>query len=458
MTKERIRLLLGIALPIAMQNLINFAVNLMDTVMLGQLGEVPLAASSLANQVFFIVTLVVYGIGGGANVLAAQFWGKKDKEAIHQILVYTYRMTAAIACVITVAAICFPRQIMRLFTRDAAVITMGADYLRIVAWSYLFFAATTVTLCVLRAVHIVRIAMILSAISLCVNIGLNYILIFGKCGMPVLGIRGAAIATLCARAVESILLLIYIYKKERKLNLWRLFFAGKKVQNNRPDLFRIYISTSVPVILNELFWALGEAAVAMILGRLGTEIVSANAIYANISELSGVVVSGMNSAACVLVGNVIGQGNRRQLMQDKKLFQRVSVIVGLLGMAIMLLCRGFVIDLYKVTDITKMYAGQIMLIGSVVELCRSVQTMNMMGILRGGGDVRFAMCNDLIFLWGFTIPCGLIAALVLKWPVMVVYMVLKLDQCLKIFTSEYRLRTDKWYHMELLGVVRENEQ
>lgn len=455
MTKERIRLLLGIALPIAMQNLINFAVNLMDTVMLGQLGEVPLAASSLANQVFFIVTLVVYGIGGGANVLAAQFWGKKDKEAIHQILVYTYRMTAAIACVITMAAICFPRQIMRLFTKDAAVITMGADYLRIVAWSYLFFAATTVTLCVLRAVHIVRIAMILSAISLCVNIGLNYVLIFGKCGMPVLGIRGAAIATLCARVVESILLLIYIYKKERKLNLWKLFSTDKNLLSDRPELFRIYISTSVPVILNELFWALGEAVVAMILGRMGTEIVSANAIYANISELSGVVVSGMNSAACVLIGNLIGAGNYGQLKKDKRLFRLTSVVVGLLGMIIMLFCRGFIADFYQVTEVTRVYAKQIMLIGAVVELCRSVQTMNMMGILRGGGDVRFAMYNDLIFLWCFTIPLGVIAALVLKWPVMYVYIVLKLDQCLKIFTSAYRLRGKRWIHLEMLTVSKE---
>ncbi|MDD3361507.1 MAG: MATE family efflux transporter [Hespellia sp.] len=455
MTKERIRLLLGIALPIAMQNLINFAVNLMDTVMLGQLGEVPLAASSLANQVFFIVTLVVYGIGGGANVLAAQFWGKKDKEAIHQILVYTYRMTAAIACVITMAAICFPRQIMRLFTKDAAVITMGADYLRIVAWSYLFFAATTVTLCVLRAVHIVRIAMILSAISLCVNIGLNYVLIFGKCGMPVLGIRGAAIATLCARVVESILLLIYIYKKERKLNLWKLFSTDKDLLGGRPELFRIYISTSVPVILNELFWALGEAVVAMILGRMGTEIVSANAIYANISELSGVVVSGMNSAACVLIGNLIGAGNYGQLKKDKRLFQLTSVVVGVLGMIIMLFCRGFITDFYQVTEVTRVYAKQIMLIGAAVELCRSIQTMNMMGILRGGGDVRFAMCNDLIFLWCFTIPLGVITAFVLKWPVLYVYMVLKLDQCLKIFTSAYRLRGKHWIHLEMLTVSKE---
>ncbi len=193
----------------------------------------------------------------------------------------------------------------------------------------------------------------------------------------------------------------------------------------------------------------------MILGRMGTEIVSGNAIYANISELSGVVVSGMNSAACVLIGNLIGAGNYGQLKKDKRLFQLTSVVVGLLGMIIMLFCRGFIADFYQVTEVTRVYAKQIMLIGAVVELCRSVQTMNMMGILRGGGDVRFAMYNDLIFLWCFTIPLGVIAALVLKWPVMYVYIVLKLDQCLKIFTSAYRLRGKRWIHLEMLTVSKE---
>lgn len=462
MTKKRMKLLLGIALPIAVQNLINFAVNLMDTVMLGQLGEMPLAASSLANQVFYVVTLVVYGIGGGANVLAAQYWGRKDISSIYKILNYTYMTAAGFALIAGTAAIGIPEIIMRMFTHDEAVITLGVEYLRIVGWSYLLFTATTVTLCILRAAHIVRIAMILSCVSLCVNVVLNYLLIFGKCGMPRLGIKGAAIATLSARAVEFLLLVGFLWKKERELYLWRYFGgwirkltrhdrslencgqeAENKVDGQPKSLWKLYISTSVPVIINELFWALGEAAVSMILGRMGTEIVSANAIYANISELSGVVVQGMNSAACVIIGNLVGAGAFDELKEHKRLFQRVSIVVGILGMVIMLVCRGFIIDLYNVTDVTKTYAGQIMLIGSAVELGRSVQTMNMMGLLRGIGDVKFSMLNDLLFLWGFTIPLGALAGLVWNLPVADVYVVLKLDQFLKIFTSEWRLRTLK---------------
>lgn len=450
MMKDRIKLVFGIALPIAVQNLINFAVNLMDTVMLGQLGEMPLAASSLANQVFFVVTVVVYGIGGGANVLAAQYWGRRDRPSIYKILNYTYRTAACFALFAAAVAICLPEFMMRLFTHDKAVIELGISYLRIVGWSYLFFTATSVTLCVLRAAHVVRIALVLSCVSLCVNVALNYVLIFGRFGMPELGIVGAAIATLSARVSEFVLLVLFLWKKEKKLYLWKYFTRHTKLfekgdiavssGETETNFRKLYISTSVPVILNELLWALGEAAVSMILGRMGTEIVSANAIYANISELAGVIVQGLNSAACVVVGNLVGAKAHEELREYKKLFIRVSVIFGLAGMAIMLICRGFVIDFYKVSDTTKMYAAQIMAIGSVVEVGRAIETMNAMGILRGMGDVRFGMLNDFFFLWGFTVPFGALSGLVWHWPAAAVYVVLKVDQWLKVFTSGYRLR------------------
>ena len=450
MTKERIRFLLGIAMPIALQNLITFAVNLMDTVMLGQLGEMPLAASSLANQVFFVVTLVVYGIGGGASVLTSQSWGRNDVRSIYKIMSYTYRLAAGFALIIAVLAVGEPSLLMSLFTNDQNVIHQGASYLRIVGWSYLFYTATSITLCILRSVKIVKIATALSVVCLFVNVGLNYVLIFGRLGMPRLGIVGAAVATLIARIVEFTVLMIYLWRKEQTLHIWEYFQnrIGKickksgepSVYDGGESLWTKFYTTSIPVIMNELLWAVGEAAVSMILGRMGTEVVSANAIYANISELSGVVVAGMYSAACVIIGNVVGAGDLEELKIYKKLFFRVSVIVGVLGMLIMLTCRGFVIDFYKVTDVTKMYAKQIMLIGAFVELCRSIQCMNAMGILRGAGAVKFAMFNDILFLWLFTIPAGCVAALVLHWPVAAVYVVLKLDQFLKIFTSGWKVK------------------
>lgn len=439
MRNSHIRSMVIIAAPIAGQNLVNFAVNLMDTVMLGQLGEASLTASSLANQLFFIVTLVVYGVGGGANVLIAQYWGKKDMASIHKILAYTYRVAMGFALLMCALALLVPEAVMKLFIEDDIVIQMGARYLRVISLSYLFFTGTTITTCVLRAVHTVHIAMKLSAVALCVNVGLNYILIFGKFGAPSLGITGAAIGTLCARMVEFLLLLIYLYRKEDKLQI-RL----KKLIPLDRGLGRLYASVSIPVIMNELFWALGEAVVAMVLGRMGREVVSANSIYAVVSSLSGVVVSGVNSAACVVVGNVIGAGQYDQIPELKRSFRLTAVIVGTLGAVVMLVCRTFMIDFYQVSEVTKLYARQIMLLGAGVEFFRSMQTMSMMGILRGAGDVKFAMMNDLLFLWLFTIPLGFMAGLVWHLPIPAVYLTLKLDQVIKVFTSEWRLKGDRW--------------
>jgi putative MATE family efflux protein len=348
-------------------------------------------------------------------------------------------MAMGFAIVACLGALLVPEYIMRMFIPDSQVIQMGAKYLRIIALSYLFYTGTTITTCVLRAVHTVRIAMLLSVVTFCVNIVLSWILIFGKLGAPRMGIEGAAIGTLCARFIEFVLLLLFIYLKESKLKIR----IRKLILRDR-GIAKTYYSVSIPVILNELFWALGETAIAMVLGRLGREVVSANSIYANISELSGVVVSGVNAAACVIVGNIIGAGQHDKIPEMKRSFRRISIMVGVLGAIIMLLCRTFVVDLYQVAEITKYYARQIMLIGVAVEFFRSIQTMNMMGLLRGAGDVRFAMLNDLIFLWGFTIPFGALAGLTWHWSIPAVYIALKLDQLIKVFTSEWRLRGSKW--------------
>ena len=345
----------------------------------------------------------------------------------------------AFALLMAAAALFCPGQIMRLFTGDRAVIGQGMRYLRIVSVSYLFYTGTTITTCLLRAVGDVRIAMKLSLLSLCVNTGLNYLLIFGKCGMPRMGITGAATATLCARAVEFCALMWYINKQESRLHI-RL----GKLRTVKPGFASLYFKVCIPVTANELFWALGEAVIAMILGRMGREVVSANSIYAVVSELSGVTMSGMNAAAGVVVGQAIGRGEKSALTQIKRQFQGAAVAVGALAASIMLVCRGFLIDLYQVSGVTKQYASEMMLVGAAVEFFRSIQCMNLMGILRGAGDVRFAMWNDLLFLWLFTIPLGFMAGLVWKLPVLAVYTVLKLDQMLKVFTSGWRLGGTAW--------------
>ncbi len=441
-------IMLHIAVPVALQSVVAFAVNLADTVMLGQMGEVQLSASALANQVFFIVTLAVGGIASGTSVLTGQAWGRKDTASIHKILAYAYLCGVAFALLASATAIAFPAAVMRAFTNDAAVVAAGAGYLRIVAFTYLLYTVTTVTGGVLQSVHTVRISMLASVAAMAINISLNWVLIFGKLGAPALGIQGAAIATLIARVCEFSIMVWYVRFKEDKL-----FIRFGKLLPLDKTLAKGYFHTTLPVLANELFWALGEAALAMVLGRMGTEVVAANSICNSAVQIASVLSRGVTTAACVIVANTVGAGKTDELPAQKRYFQRVSVGLGLVAGALVFCCRPLLLALYNVGPVTLAYAGQIILIEAVLQPFRYFQIMNMMGILRGGGDVRFAMLNDLIFLWGFTVPLGFVCGLVLHWPVAAVCVVIKFDQVIKAATSEWRLRGCKWVH-NTVHVVR----
>lgn len=428
-----------IALPLAAQSIVNFLVNLLDTLMLGQLGEVPLSAASLGNQVFLIVMLVSAGIAAGSNVLSAQYWGQRDVKSIHRVLAYTYRVSIAFVVIITAAGILFPGRIMELFTNDSEIVAEGAQYLRIVAFCYPFYILSIVTTGVLQAVHTVKIAVAGSWLALMIKVALNWGLIFGSFGMPALGIKGAAVATLVSRICEFGLILWFVYFREDKLKI-----RIHKLIPLDKSLAAPYFSISTPVVCNELFWALGASVLSMILGHMGREVISANSIYSAVSQLTDVMVTSLSSAACVMIANTIGAGDEKLLESLKHYFYRLSIIIGLLAFGILFTSRFFVIDFYHVSETTKAYAGQIMMVGSITAFFSAVQLMNMMGILRGGGDVVFAMANDLILLWAVMVPLGFLAAFIWSMPVPVVFFVIKSDQVIKVFTSAARVRSGKW--------------
>ena len=432
---------LSIAIPLALQNLIAFSVNMADTVMLGQLGDIPLSASAQANQVFFIVSLAVAGIADGANVMVSQAWGAKDTARIQNILSYTYRLALGFVFVLTFAAILFPEWIMRIYTPDPEVITAGAEYLRIVAFSYLFYTITTVSTGVLRAVRTVRIAMYGSLISMGLNVLLNWVLIFGKLGFAPMGVKGAAIATVVARIAESIVIVIYLYTKENNLHIR----VRTLLQSDRTVLGPFF-KTSAPIIINELFWAIGESVIAATMGQMGTEVVSANSICSVMNQMATVFVQGATAATCVIVGNTIGAGKLDELPRQKRFFQTFVLIMSTVAGLVIFFTGDFVISLYDVSAVTRQYASQMILITAVIQPFCAFQITNMMGILRGGGDVRFAMFNDLIFLWCVTIPLGFLGGVVWKLPVWLVFCLMRVEKVGKSITSELRLHSGKWIH------------
>ncbi len=434
-------LTLSIAVPIALQSLVGFSVNMMDTVMLGQLGEVELSASSLANQVFFIISLAVGGVADGANVLLSQAWGKKDYGRIHGILGYMYRVAFLFILAVMVLALAAPGPVLSIFSKDMGVIEQGKEYLRIVAVSYLFYGFSAATTGALRAVHTVKIAMAGSILSMVVNVTGNWILIFGNFGAPGLGIKGAAIATVLARFCEMLLILLFLWKREDRLRI-----RVKKLIHLDRSLADVYFRTSAPVIANELFWSLGESAIAVVLGRMGTQIVAANSICGVMNQLATVFIRGVTAAACVIVGNKVGAGERQVLPELKKYFQRLAVGMGAAASLLIWISYPFVLQFYQVGSDTLAYAQQFTWITAVIQPFQALQITNMMGLLRGGGDVRFAMANDMVFLWGLTVPLGFICGLWLQVPPAVVFMLLRVEKIVKAVTSELRLRSGKWIH------------
>ena len=429
------RTLLLLSLPIAAQNLVAFVANLVDTVMIGQLSETSFAATSLANQVFFIITLVISGISGGSNVILSQMWGRQDKEGMYKILAYTYRASIIFVLIVAFLAIAFPDAIMHLLTSDQELIRIGAQYLRIVGISYLFFGISSTTIQILRSANVVKISMISSFTALIVNMFLNYCLIFGNFGFPQLGVQGAAIATVIARFVELLVVLFYIYHVEDQLQL-RIY----KIKKTNHIYWHSFVSNCAPVAFNELMWSLGESMVVMIIGRMGLSMVSAISIYNVLTQLSNVLMNGFDSAACVMVGNTLGVKDYDLLHKQIKVFKRLAIIIGIIDGLFMICSIPATFVIYKISEETKNVLISILLLGSIIEVFKSMQCMNMMGILRGGGDVRFAALNDIIFLWLLVLPLGYLGAFVLHWHYLLVFFCIKSDQIIKYFTSEWRTR------------------
>ncbi len=432
-------MLLSIALPVALQNLITFGVSMMDSVMLGALGDVQLSAATIANQLFFIFMGIMFGISGGANVMVAQYWGKGDVDMIKRIFAAMYRLVVAVSVAVASVAFFFPGAVMSLFTKDAAVIAEGIEYLKIVAFLYVFYGLSNCTLSVLRSVGTVKISVLVYGTSLVCNTVLNYILIFGKLGFEPMGVRGAAIATLISRIIEFIIVFWFIFKKEDKL---KLTLGG--IIHAQSGIMGDFLRNAVPVIFNELLWSSGSAMLSVVIGRIGTEFVAANSVCSVVVQLMLVMTTGVSSACAVIIGNTIGQGDRHKVMERAVTFIALGVILGLCSALLMFAVRPLAIEFYNISEVSKEYAYQIMSVASIVMFFQTMSIVGMMGVLRGGGDVHFVLVADVIFMWVLAIPLGFVTGLWLKWPVMAVYLVLKCDEFFKSIIGVIRVLSGKW--------------
>lgn len=448
--KNFYKTVLAIAVPIALQNMITSAVGMLDTIMLGQLGEVAMSASSLANQVGFIFMMINFGLTGGAGILTSQYWGRQDADSIRKVMSLTYRISIGIALIFAVGATFFPGMLMRIFTNDEEIIREGIRYLRYCGVIYLANAFAITTTSILRTVGTVKIALYSTIASLVVNVIFNYALIFGKFGLPRMGVAGAALATMIARLVELAIITVFLFRFDEKIG-FRVKDFWRKIDMGTLKLFMKY---GAPVLCNELFWSLGNSMAAVVLGRLGAEAVAANSICDIVFQMTSFFIWGAANAASVMTGNTIGAGEKEKAREQSKTFIVISLGLGIIASLMILGLRGFMIDFYNVADSTKEIAYSIMNLMCFVCIFQAMGNINMFGTLRGGGDSRFVLICDVGAMWGLSVPLGFLSGLVFHWPIWLVYLCLRSSEIFTCIAGLVRLCGTRW----VTDVTREKKK
>ena len=434
--------LVRLALPIAMQALLVTALNLADTFMVGQLGEVQIGAIALGNQIFFLLLLFQFGVGSGGLVFAAQFWGAGDVEGVRRALGASLMFAVAGALVFTAGATLVPELLLSAFTTDPAVIAEGRPYLRIVGMSYLCTAVSMAYTHALRSVGDTKLPMYATGISILLNIAGNYVLIFGALGMPAMGVTGAGISTAIARVIEMGILLAVVYRRQgpvaarvRELLSWDAQFL------------RRFVRRAAPVVANELIWATGFTMYTLVFGRMGTNYLAAYNVADTVGRLLMVIFIAAGQATSVVIGNEIGAGRAAKAGEIGTTLMKsvpvVSLLVGLIGFFVV---APLVPGLFSISQEVRVLVRQLLRLFSALMVIKTVNLIIIVGILRGGADTTFALFIDIGPLWLIGVPTAVVTGLVLGLPAPVVYLALNAEELTRLVLGWRRVRSGRWVH------------
>ena len=431
--------MLKLALPLIVQELLSAAVGSADVVMLNYVGQSSISAVSLASNYANVLFMVYYGIGTGATLLCAQYWGKKDLQAIRVIEGIALRFSLLITLPVSAFALFAPRLMMRLFTGDAELIGIGADSLRVMAFTYLCWGVIEIYLAVLRSVGRVTAPMILNVMAFTLNIFLNAVFIFGLFGAPRLGATGVALSTALSRAAELIgcIVISLFVSRDLRLNPAYMFIRSRV-------LLKDFIHLSLPALANDISWGVAFSMYSVILGHLGTDAVAANSLVTVVRNFGTVLCFGSASAGGILLGNVMGEGDMERAKKYASLLLRVTIVTGAIGGLLILAATPFVLHFAKLSETAMRYLKYMLLINTYYIMGSAVNTTLIAGVFRAGGDTRFGLICDTIDMWCYAVPLGFIAAFVFRLPVLVVYFLLCTDEFVKWPWVIRRYRSGKW--------------
>ena len=442
------RRLWSLTLPIAAQNLITFSLGLIDTFMVSQLGNDAMAAVTTANVPVFLLLSLVFGVQSGLSILASQYWGRRDMESISRALGVACLLGLGLSAALAVVFFLLPVQVMDLLSNDHALSLLGAPYLRIIGFSYVFNMLSSVYVSAQRSVENPRFGMMVFGLSTVLNTALNYILIFGHLGAPALGIEGAALATLLARIAEFLICGVVAVRSRRLPLVPRAFFHPGR------NMLRRFIRYATPVMCNETLWGLGNSLLTVILGYTenAVSMLAAYSVTGNLGRLFLVVCFGLGAATAVLVGKTIGEGaQRREILELGRELLRFTTLVGA-GLAVLslllvpLLFRPVLFPLFKLYGETAEIATALAVTAFATTPLHAYCISTIIGVLRAGGDVHWSTALDVMPQWLVALPLTALMALVWKagcWPIA---LAIQAESLIKTPFCLWRVGSGKWIH------------
>lgn len=432
--------MLTIAVPIAIQNLIVSSLNTLDTVMISTLGPATIAGVGLANQVFFLFMLICFGIGSGGSVMISQYHGRGDLQSVRKTNAMASLTAILAGLIFSIAALIFPRQIIRLMIQDQAVIEQGAKYLSVVAWSYVITGFSFANGISLRSTGNPRGPLFASILSFFFNAFFNYVFIFGALGFPKLGVVGAAVGTIIARIVE-VMVIIYVSRKYQGPLSGNLL---EHVSFTRQEIKHFFTITT-PVILNETIWALGQVMYSIAYAIVGTESTAAVQVVVAIQNIAFVIIRGLSNACSIMLGNAIGRGHIHKVQKYGIRFLKMGAMTGIIIGSLLYLTPHITLGLFgSLTPSVYEIAVSLLKVMGILYIIKAFNSILIVGVLRGGGDTRYSMLLELFCVWLIGVPLAYFGASIFNLSIEWVVTLATMEEVVKTIFGLFRVRSKKW--------------
>lgn len=427
------KLLTLTSLPVVAQNLLQNSLSFIDTLMIGRLGETEIAAVGLANQYYFLFTVVLFGITSGISIFTSQYWGSRNQDGMQKVMGLGFAVSVAFSSLFAAFSVFAPSLVLRIFVTDNDVIEVGKQYLQWVGISYIFTGVTQISSIALRSTGDTKRPMYVTLISMVIDVVGNYILIF----IVRMGAKGAAIATLFARLVEMIVIGGLLFRSPVK-PIWSKAFSFD--MKFALKIFR----TALPVILDDTMWALGLTAYKYIYSHMGIDVLASANVSNSILDLFFIVQNGIGAGAAILLGNQIGRGEYSRAKTETGLCLKANLWTGVLSGALLTLCSSVIPGFFNISRPVYEMTRLTLLLSSVTMPVKYLNHMIVCGVLRSGGDTKFMLFGEIFSMWAIGVPCVALAGLLWSWPIQYVILFSSVEELSKLLIFLPRVFSGKW--------------